>query len=148
MDPLTKERQRSNRLLRSGCDPSIGKATQWKPGQSGNISGRPKKTLLLQMQEELANDPQYVAQMREAIIKRSLNIKTVVAQMALENLTDRSSGPITQQIEINGSVKSLSDEELEQRYADLIAGREDRASGVSRRETQAAVAAQDTNVLS
>jgi Family of unknown function (DUF5681) len=118
VNPLktSQNRERSNANLR-----------MFKPGQSGNPGGRPKKTLLLKMQEELANDPEYVEQMRQAIIKRSLNVKTVVAQMALENLTDRSSGPITQQIEISNA-SALSDEDLEERYAQLIAGREDRAS--------------------
>jgi hypothetical protein len=27
-------------------DPSVGRATQWKKGQSGNVGGRPKSRLL------------------------------------------------------------------------------------------------------
>ena len=35
--------EKNRKKLRSGCDPSVGKRTQFKPGQSGNPGGRPRK---------------------------------------------------------------------------------------------------------
>src|SRR5260370_36806500 len=45
---------------KTGCrgpDPRVGKATQFKPGKSGNEGGRPKKTPLADACRELLDKP-------------------------------------------------------------------------------------------
>ena len=42
-----KQASVSKKMLKGGVDPSIGKPTQWKPGESGNPAGKPKGAMSL-----------------------------------------------------------------------------------------------------
>lgn len=59
------EKQAANKpkkLLKNGLDPSVGKKTQFKPGESGNPAGLPKGTKHISTWvQELLNDPDFVA---------------------------------------------------------------------------------------
>ncbi len=55
------------KLLKSGADPSVGKATQFKPGQSGNPAGKPKGTKSLSTWiKEMLNDENFEALLPDA----------------------------------------------------------------------------------
>jgi hypothetical protein len=48
------------KLLKGGVDPSVGKATQFKPGESGNPDGKPKGTKHIKTWiQELLNDEEF-----------------------------------------------------------------------------------------
>ncbi len=69
----------------------------WKPGQSGNPSGRPKKKPITELYEEILNDPEEMSKLRESIVKmlRKGNMATV---LHLREMTDRVEGKVTQPI--------------------------------------------------
>lgn len=48
------------KLLNGGVDPSVGKDTQFKPGQSGNPAGKPKGTISLATRiQRMLNDEEF-----------------------------------------------------------------------------------------
>lgn len=50
------------KLLNGGVDPSVGKATQWKPGQSGNPGGpKPGYKHINTWIQEIVTDPEFEA---------------------------------------------------------------------------------------
>ena len=57
-----KQAVKPKKLLKSGLSPDIGKATQFKPGQSGNPAGKPKGTKHINTWiQELAEDEEFTA---------------------------------------------------------------------------------------
>jgi len=59
--------QQPKKLLKSGADPSVGKGTQFKPGQSGNPAGKPKGTKSLSTWiKEMLNDENFEALLPDA----------------------------------------------------------------------------------
>lgn len=57
--------------LRNGADPSVGKATQFKPGQSGNPGGRPKNDAAKEIAQAIfENHPDEIYKaFRKALLK-------------------------------------------------------------------------------
>lgn len=57
-----KQASKPKKLLANGLDPSIGKATQFKPGVSGNPAGLPKGTKHINTWiQEIVTDPEFEA---------------------------------------------------------------------------------------
>src|SRR6266550_726210 len=88
-----------------GPDPKVGKATQFKPGLSGNPGGRPKK-LISAAYEELANkkvpnDPKgrtYAEVLAEGQFRAAIKGMT----QAAKEITDRLEGKAPQPVELSG----------------------------------------------
>jgi hypothetical protein len=58
--------------LRGGHDPAIGKDTQFQPGESGNIKGRPPKTLITDaILDAAADNPELVKKIGVNLLKRA-----------------------------------------------------------------------------
>lgn len=56
------------KLLAGGADPAVGKATQFKPGQSGNPAGKPKGTVHLSTHiQNLLNDETFRSMVRQGL---------------------------------------------------------------------------------
>lgn len=72
----------------------------WKPGESGNPNGRPKKgySITEMMQEMLANEPDKKRALGEAILAKAMS-GDVAAQKAIWNYMD---GMPTQGLELTG----------------------------------------------
>jgi hypothetical protein len=106
-----------------GFDPSIGKSTRWKKGQSPNPGGRPKSRLLSEalrtrLAEVKPDDPQrrtfaevIAANLIEIACSRSAGAVTAVNEIA-----DRIEGRPTQRLDVNdisADLAARSDEELQ-----------------------------------
>jgi hypothetical protein len=82
--PTSGERKK----LRNGVDPSIGKATQFKPGQSGNPGGRPKNDLAKEIAQAIfENEPEAIYKaFRKALLRGNA--------YTFKKLTERAFGKI------------------------------------------------------
>lgn len=76
---------------------------KWKPGQSGNPSGRPKKKPITEIFERIMNNPELVAQF-EAAIAKSIMKGGMAGVMYVREAADRIEGKVTQPIEADISV--------------------------------------------
>jgi hypothetical protein len=75
----------------------------FKPGQSGNPSGRPKKKPITEMYERILNDPKAIAALEKAV-KKALSKGQMAMVLQLKEMTDRVEGKVTQPIEADISV--------------------------------------------
>lgn len=78
-------------------------AVKWKPGQSGNPSGRPKKKPITEMYERILADPENL-RMIEAATMNALKKGNMAMVLQLREITDRVEGKVTQPIEADISV--------------------------------------------
>lgn len=76
---------------------------KWKPGESGNPSGRPKKKPITEMYERILNDPENIAALEKAVNK-ALSKGQMAMVLQLREMTDRIEGKVTQPIEANVTV--------------------------------------------
>ena len=83
---------------------------KWKPGESGNPSGRPKKKPITEMYERILSNPEHLAAIELATVN-ALKKGNMAFVLQLREVTDRIEGKITQPIEANLNVN----------LADLIA---------------------------
>lgn len=91
-------------------------AHKWKPGQSGNPGGRPKKTLLTEMTaellEEIASDPVQRQVFKDAV-KQKLLAKGVVSAMTLDKLWERHEGKVVQPVQVDGEIELKLSERMQ-----------------------------------
>ena len=103
-------------------DPSIGRGTQWKKGQSGNAGGRPKSRMLSEafrarLAEVVPGDRRgrtYAELIAENVVEIALG-EGSAAIAAANEIADRIEGRATQSIQVSDLVADLqsrSDEEL------------------------------------
>lgn len=71
---------------------------QFKKGESGNPSGRPKKKLITEMYEDILNDPEHIAAIKDATVK-ALRKGNMAMVLQLREMADRTEGKVTQPIE-------------------------------------------------
>jgi len=96
-------------------DPGIGKATQWRKGQSGNAGGRPKQRVLSEalrtrLAEVVPGDPAgrtYAEVVAENLIEIACS-EGPAAVHAAGQIADRLEGRSRQQVEIGGLEADLS----------------------------------------
>jgi hypothetical protein len=90
--------------------------TPWRPGQSGNPGGRPKKKPITELYQEMLNDGAIVEAIRKAILKNIRTGKSAFVSQ-LREMTERVEGKVTQPIAANVTaevhhLERLTDEEL------------------------------------
>jgi hypothetical protein len=83
--------------------PAALDAVKWKPGQSGNPSGRPKKKPITEMYERILNNPAHLAAIENATIQ-ALKKGNMAMVLQLREITDRVEGKVTQPIEADITV--------------------------------------------
>lgn len=99
--------------------------TPWKPGQSGNPRGRPKKRLIDEALEELlaSNDSEAARDVAAALLKRARKGDL----RAIQLIAERTQGKPTRAVEISGldggalEIDHMTDEQLDQRINELLA---------------------------
>lgn len=75
----------------------------FKPGQSGNPGGRPKKKPITEMYERILSDPENVAAIEKATIS-ALRKGNMAMVLQLREMADRTEGKVTQPIEADVTV--------------------------------------------
>jgi len=103
-------------------DPSIGRATQWRKGQSGNVGGRPKSRLLSEALRtrlaEVKRDDPAARTFAEIVAENLIEIACSEGPGAVHaagEIADRLEGRAPQSIQISdlaADLQSRSDEEL------------------------------------
>lgn len=78
-------------------------ARKWKPGESGNPGGRPKKKPITEMYEAMLNDPELIDVARDAI-RKAISKGQMAMVLQLKEMAERVEGKITQPIEADVTV--------------------------------------------
>lgn len=78
-------------------------AVKFKPGQSGNPGGRPKKKPITDLYDEILGDPVEMAKIRKSVVK-ALVKGNMAMVLQLREMTDRVEGKVTQPIEADITV--------------------------------------------
>jgi hypothetical protein len=120
--PLRSGVKQASPKLRGGLDPSIGKATQFQPGQSPNPGGRPKTTAITDaylklLPSKFPGDPKgrtYAELLAEGQLKEGIKGKTPAAK----EITDRTEGPVVHAVEIANSGKGPLEFHMEVEFVD------------------------------
>jgi hypothetical protein len=109
--------------LRGGVDPSVGKDTQFQPGESGNVKGRPPKTLITDaILDAAADNPELVKKIGVNLLKRagkSDSSVVVVRDTVQGKPLQQVSGP-------EGGAIPLSLEGIDEALLKLFAGIQER----------------------
>ena len=119
-----KAAKRKGGKLRGGHDPAIGKATQFPPGQSGNVAGRPSKKLITDaILDAAAENPELVKKIGINLLKRAgksdssvVVIRDTVQGKPIQAVSGENGGPIP-----------LSIEGIDEALLKLFAGIQERA---------------------
>lgn len=115
MDPISKIRGASTE--RNSKYPNL--RAPWKPGESGNPAGRPKKRPITELYEEILADPKNRARLKKQIIA-TITRKGMAGVLERREMKESIEGKVTQPVEISGTVNSMTDEELLQRLEKLF----------------------------
>ncbi len=100
----------------------------WRPGQSGNPAGRPKKlaldhALTALLESEGKDGKSRAEELAEALLKHAKKGNARIAQL----IAERTQGRPRQTIEVSGpegralEIQNMTDEQLDQRIKELLA---------------------------
>lgn len=108
MDPVSKAQnvainEKSTVGYRSGGITGKG----FRPGKSGNPSGRPKRKFATKVYAELFRDPEFRAEFKESIRKIATAGRGMAPVLMTREITERLEGPVTQQMELSVSVAEM-----------------------------------------
>lgn len=75
----------------------------WKPGESGNPGGRPKRKPITEFYQQIVDDPAFAETFRQSVMKQ-LQKGSMVSAFTLKEMADRVEGRVTEKVEVNGDV--------------------------------------------
>lgn len=78
--------------------PSL-EAHTFKPGQSGNPSGRPKKKPLTELYDRLLADPKLVPVIEDSV-RKMITSGRMVGMLQLKEMAERVEGKVTQPVDV------------------------------------------------
>jgi hypothetical protein len=116
-----KTEQPANRKENKKGLPEAAKPYMFKPGQSGNPNGRPKKKPITEIYEELLSDPIIRDQIKEAI-KQRLTSGRMVGTIEMKEAAERLEGKVKQSVEVEGELALLTLSERMQRARERASG--------------------------
>jgi len=92
---------------------------RFKPGQSGNPGGRPKKRVISEIYEQMLADPEFVGEIEDSI-RKMVRSGRMVGQLLLKEMTERTEGKVVQPIEGDVTISTLAERMAlaEQRISD------------------------------
>lgn len=99
MSNESRENTSRNRSLPPGME-----ERKWKPGESGNPGGRPKKKPITELYEKMLSDPDFTDLIKGAIT-RAVRKGNMAMVLQVKEMTDRVEGKVSQPIEADVSVK-------------------------------------------
>ncbi len=94
-------------------------ASRWKPGQSGNPLGRPKKLRITKLFEKILANPANRKELEESI-KDILRSRRMAAVLMLREMAERTEGKVAEKLELDVNVNQYTDEEIAARLERLI----------------------------
>lgn len=138
---------RQAKLLKSGVSPDVGKAHQFKPGQSGNPGGKRKGDTAKRIAKRIFDDNE------EALYQVYLASAMKGNPYTFKELAERGFGKLKEQVEITTS--ETDDTDIERRISEILtelglAAQIDSAGGAERAKAGAVKAngaAKDHNLL-
>jgi hypothetical protein len=118
MDPVSRAQLENNA---SSTPRRIGGITGkgFVPGKSGNPGGRPKKKPITEIFEELLEDPKTRENIKKQV-RDTMTMRGMAGVLLLKEAAERTEGKVSQELEINATVSSLTDEEIAARIAALV----------------------------
>lgn len=94
MDPVSKAQA-------SGIsEKSKANLRPWKKGQSGNVSGRPKKNHVTRMFEKILANPSKRKEIAESVMN-TLTSKGMAKVLMLREIAERTEGKVVETVEMN-----------------------------------------------
>lgn len=78
--------------------PEAAEPYKWKPGQSGNPGGRPKKKPVTELYERMLADPEFLA-VAEMAAKKAIAKGSMAMVLQLKEMAERVEGKVTQPVE-------------------------------------------------
>jgi hypothetical protein len=109
VDPISRSLNISDR--------SLANLRPWKPGQSGNPGGRPRKSLVDEVAKAVLEEN---IDGIKAQMKATLTSNGMAGVLLLKEIFERVGGKVTQGIELSGSVNAMTDDEILSRLASLL----------------------------
>lgn len=94
-----KTKPQNSKKARKKTLPKECEPFKFKPGQSGNPGGRPKKRPITEIYERILEDPKNVGLIEKMVIKM-LRQGKMASQLQLKEMAERVEGKITQPVEV------------------------------------------------
>lgn len=122
MDPVSKAilAEHGPRLLTGSNVQNGGSLRPFQPGVSGNPSGRKKKGEYTKLCEKLAKSRDG-KKLLKATMRAILEKQGMAAVLLMREIGERADGKVMQEIDVSGTIQTLSDEELGNKLKKLIA---------------------------
>jgi hypothetical protein len=120
MDPISKALAQVDGGNTERNDRTKGLRPPWKPGQSGNPSGRPRKARITKIYERILASADTRKGIEEAIINTLTGDSRMASVLMLREMAERTEGRVTQPVELSGSIGTMSDEQVDERLTKLL----------------------------
>jgi hypothetical protein len=123
MDPISKALLQDSgpKLVNGGFSArTAGLLAPFQPGQSGNPSGRKKKGQYTKLCEKLAKSPAGKRLLKSTMVA-ILEKQGMAAVLLMREIGERADGKVMQEIDVSGTIQTLTDEELGNKLKKLIA---------------------------
>lgn len=124
MDPISKALladENGPRLIGANTDPRLANLRPaWKSGVSPNPSGRKKKGEYTKLCEKLAKSREGKKLLKNTMLA-ILEKQGMAAVLLMREIGERADGKVAQELDLTGTITTLSDEEINKKLQKLIA---------------------------